>query len=52
VIEIKLAMLVKHLRSLSREEIAERSEEAGFLTDGSSPDISPSPTINEWLAFE
>jgi hypothetical protein len=33
----------KHFRSLSREEFAETGEEAGFLTNGSSPGFSPSP---------
>ena len=36
-------MLETHFRSLSREELAETGEEAGFLTNGSSPGFSPSP---------
>jgi hypothetical protein len=36
----------QHFRSLSREELAETDEEAGFLTNGSSPGISPSPFIS------
>jgi hypothetical protein len=32
-----------HFRSLSREELAETGDEAGFLTLGSTPVNSPSP---------
>ena len=32
-----------HFRSLSREEKTESGEQAGFLTNGSSPGFSPSP---------
>ena len=42
----KAAILVetcRHFSSLSREELAETGEEAGFLTYGSLPGISPSP---------
>jgi hypothetical protein len=45
--------MIVHFRSLSREEFAETGEEAGFLTIGSSPGISPSPfsICNEWRAL-
>jgi hypothetical protein len=45
--------VVRHFRSLSREELAETGEQAGFLTNGSSPGFSPSPFwfFNEWRAF-
>jgi len=44
---------LKHLSSLSREELAETGDEAGFLTIGSSPGFSPSPFLinNEWRAL-
>jgi hypothetical protein len=41
-----------HFRSLSHEELTESGEEAGFLTIGSSPGITPSPfSYNEWRAL-
>jgi hypothetical protein len=44
----------KHFSSLSREEPAEASEWAGFLTNGSSPGILAFPVlfINEWRALK
>jgi hypothetical protein len=40
-------------RSLSREELTEIWDGAGFLTHGSLPGISPSPSLvnNEWRAI-
>jgi hypothetical protein len=48
-----MAETQKHFRSLSREEEAEDGEQAGFLTNGSWPDFSPSPfcSYNEWRAL-
>jgi hypothetical protein len=43
----------RHSSSLSREELAETGDEAGFLTIGSLPGLSPSPFLinNEWRAL-
>ena len=38
---------MSHFRSLSREELAETGDRAGFLANGSLPDISPSPHLHD-----
>jgi len=49
----KISAEEQHFRSLSREELAESGEQAGFLTNGSLPGFSPSPFYfcNEWRAL-